>query len=442
MNELNKLKTMAEHQSILFIESDRALQKNFGIYLKKTFKNFYQAYDGADGLKQFCQKAPDIVLTNLELDKIDAIEMLADIKEENEDVIIISLSGNCDNYELLHNLDMGITSMLLKPINFSQLANILIDVLPQPEILQKKETPKTIIQPNTTVKKETAKTQVKEKKELKVQPKIVKEQKVEKSLKKEEVPKAKVAIKKEKATIKKDSPIKKEKKSIEETCMEDIQALVKAKEKVRFLNSYKGIDIHDKGEIVKVNKDNFEVKVSITQIVCAKYERHCIIKVEKTDKYIFAQLIKIDLKNSTLTLNNPKYIPYKQRDSSTTRVVVDKSFKASIFYKNKHVDFKASNVSFNSAAFYTKEIALAIEVGTSFDVTLGFDLESPNKMTNDKQFTKIFARAEVIRVDPKDEGINIIVKLEVKKSGQNTFKKYIKQRENEIRKEIRVRTRI
>jgi len=443
MTDLNKLKEVANDKSILYIDGDKVLQKNFSVYFQKTFKLFFQAFDAKEGLEVFKKNKPDIVITELDLDVIDAIEMLTDIKDIDEKVIIISLSKeDSENYELLQNLDMGLNKILLKPVNFANLASTIIDILPKPQ--KKKITPKkTIPKPTTIIQPKPTKTKTTNTiKKDPIQTKPTKKEPVEKVEKidlKKIKPKEKSDLKKiDKKQVQ--APQAKKQKTIE-SCMDDIKELCDEKTTVMVLNAYKGISIQNSAELISCDNKTLKAKVSIAQILSIKYENHAVFYIDKIKKHILAELLSIDIKNSTVKFKNPRYIPYKQRNKTYSRILVDKSFKASMYLNNTHVDFVPSYVSFNSAVFYTDNISLAIEVGSGFDITLGFDLIGPNKMISERKFTKIFAHGEVIRVDPYKEGINIIIKLDVKKAGQNVFKKYLQQRELEIVKELKKRLR-
>lgn len=413
MSDLNKLRDKASQKTILYIDSDKALQKNFGIYLNKTFKSLYQAYDGLDGLKQFKAKKPDIIVTDLELDNLDAIEMIVDIQDCSDDVIIITVSKSCENYDLLQTLDMGLDAMILKPISFAQLIIKMLEILPEP--------PKPKIIPKKEIQK----------------PKSV-EKKVEKEIEKpvEKKPEVKTIITKEvkKETIKTKEPI--------QSCIDDIKKLITNKSEVVFINAYKGITIQNKGELLNCIANTLKVKATIPQLIALKYEKHTVIEVNKSNSYILADLVNIDLKTSMATLQSPRYIEYKERDKLSSRILSDKSFKASIYHNNIHIDFTTTFISYGSAVFYIKELDFSMQVGTTFDVTLGFELNSPSSMIKEKKFTKIFSKGKVLRIDSLSHGMNIVVALDIQKSGQSTFRKYLQQREMEIIHELKKRLRV
>ena len=130
MSDLIKLQSIASTRSLLYIDGDKTTQRSYSVHFKKAFKNFYQAFDGEEGLALFEKHKPDVVILNLELDKKDAVELISEITDINKNVIIVAITQECKNYDLLQTLDMGLAKTLLKPVEFTQIAHLLISLLP------------------------------------------------------------------------------------------------------------------------------------------------------------------------------------------------------------------------------------------------------------------------------------------------------------------------
>jgi len=392
MSDLIKLQRIASVRSLLYIDGDKTTQRSCSVYFKKAFKNFYQAFDGEEGLALFKKHKPDVVILNLELDKKDAIELISEITDINKNVIIVAITQECKNYDLLQTLDMGLAKTLLKPVEFTQIAHLLISLLP-----------------STPSKPKPATKQV---------------ERLE--TKKMETPKKVVA----KPRVKTDL----------ELCLDLIKQLQQKQTLVEFINSYKGVMVLHSGVIEKVQGNSFYVKVNIAQALAAKSEKQILIKTID-NKYIHAQLLGVNLKTTTLEFVNPRILQYKQRGKEYSRIMADKSFKASIYYNKKHIDFAASYISFHSVVLFTQDKDIDIKVGAITDITLGFDISGPNAIIKDKKFTKVFAKCEVIRVEEKKDGYQIVVLLNVSKAGERTFKKYLTDRESEIIYEFKSKIR-
>ena len=391
MSDLIKLQSIASTRSLLYIDGDKTTQRSYSVHFKKAFKNFYQAFDGEEGLALFEKHKPDVVILNLELDKKDAVELISEITDINKNVIIVAITQECKNYDLLQTLDMGLAKTLLKPVEFTQIAHLLISLLP-----------------STPSKPKPATEQVENRLETK----------------KMETPKKVVA----KPRVKTDL----------ELCLDLIKQLQQKQTLIEFINSYKGVMVLHSGVIEKVQGNSFYVKVNIAQALAAKSEKQILIKTID-NKYIHAQLLGVNLKTTTLEFVNPRILQYKQRGKEYSRIMADKSFKASIYYNKKHIDFAASYISFHSVVLFTQDKDIDIKVGAITDITLGFDISGPNAIIKDKKFTKVFAKCEVIRVEEKKDGYQIVVLLNVSKAGERTLKKYLTDLESEITYEFQSR---
>ncbi|MCK5110401.1 MAG: response regulator [Arcobacteraceae bacterium] len=126
IDNLHKLQILTKNLSLLYVENSVFLQKQISRFLDKIFGKIYQAYDGEDGLEQFNEFMPDIVLTDLTMPNKDGVEMIVDIKNINPNAKIIVLSAPNDDLELLQTIDLDIIGFLLKPLDIDKLINTLL----------------------------------------------------------------------------------------------------------------------------------------------------------------------------------------------------------------------------------------------------------------------------------------------------------------------------
>jgi len=126
VEELKQLRKLARGLSILYIENDTVLQNQVGTFLTKLFDTCYQAFDGQDGLNQYLEYQPDIILTSLVLPKKDGVELVIDIKGEDENAKIIIFSVENEDLQFLQTIDMGIVDFVLKPFEINKLFDSLL----------------------------------------------------------------------------------------------------------------------------------------------------------------------------------------------------------------------------------------------------------------------------------------------------------------------------
>jgi DNA-binding response OmpR family regulator len=431
MSDLIQLQKIGSDKQLLYVDSDKKLQRSFGVYLNKTFQKVHQAYDLKQGIELFKRYKPQVVIVELDFEQPSALELLDDIKNSSSKTIIITLSEQNETYELLQHLDMGISQMLLKPITFAKLASILTKLVP---ITVVKKKPPVAPKPNPPKPKVQAVQQPKELPKLKEDQKQQSLQKSESQPQVEPKVQEKVDMKSSKKTVTQVSQTPP--KTQKELCLELIEKLEKKKELVEVLNNYKGIMIRNYANIVRSNSEYFVIQAAPTQIIAAKFEKFVVLKTEQ-NQYIHATLKQLDIKSGSLILSNPYFLEYKQRDINYNRFKTDSSCKASVYLEKHRVDFVVDYLSFRSAELITTNTNLPFHVEDYFDLTLGFDLGGPNKMIQEKKFTKVFAKCEVIRIDHSSTNLKVVVLMQVNKADERTLLRYLHQREEEITQEFK-----
>ena len=114
--------------TLLYVEDDNDTQEQMKMLLEDSVKEFYQAYDGEEGLKVFREKQPDIVLTDINMPLLDGLSMASKIKDIDKDQPIMLMSAFDDKKHLLKAIEIRIDAFVTKPINMNILENSLIDI--------------------------------------------------------------------------------------------------------------------------------------------------------------------------------------------------------------------------------------------------------------------------------------------------------------------------
>lgn len=107
---------MCSMKRILFIEDEAALQKTFGDILKSEGFEVISALDGETGLNLAKKEKPDLVLLDLILPKIHGLDVLREMKQnENTKNIPVIVLTNVESIEEIDKaLELGATTYLVK----------------------------------------------------------------------------------------------------------------------------------------------------------------------------------------------------------------------------------------------------------------------------------------------------------------------------------------
>jgi len=125
--------------SLLYVEDDALLREQYVPFFQLFFHDVYKAKDGKEALCYYKNHNPDIVILDINIPKINGLEVAKKIRQENEDVILIMLTAHSDKEKLLDAIELKLTKYLIKPIRTFEFENILTNVIEKLAKKKKKE---------------------------------------------------------------------------------------------------------------------------------------------------------------------------------------------------------------------------------------------------------------------------------------------------------------
>ncbi|MFK5894912.1 MAG: response regulator [Pseudomonadota bacterium] len=139
MSQLKQLKESAETITLLYVEDEPALRESVSRYLNKIFKHMDVAENGEQGLSLYQRNKYDIVITDIEMPKLNGIEMSKKIKDINprQDILITSAYTNPEYF--VEAIKVGVTGYIIKPIDFSQVNQLLTNTITKIKVFQENE---------------------------------------------------------------------------------------------------------------------------------------------------------------------------------------------------------------------------------------------------------------------------------------------------------------
>jgi len=215
--------------------------------------------------------------------------------------------------------------------------------------------------------------------------------------------------------------------------LEILKKAFQNKEQLSCISNYKGLFLKNNAILVQINTNRIFLKVTKAQLIAAQYEKQIIILFE--GQYILSEVSEINIQNSVLELVKQQSINYKQRDKLHKRIAVGDSFRTSLMYNKTQQELIPLDTSYKYIALSSKSV-LNIKKNSTVELTIGFEINGPISSINEKKFTKIFATGKVIRIDSDGEKQKFVIELDIKKAGQNVFKKYLQEREIDIIQEF------
>ena len=114
-----------KNKTLLYAEDEINVQNQYATYFKNIFKSVYVANDGKEALLMFKQEKPDIVVLDINMPKINGIDLTKEIKQLNSKVPIILLTARSDKDTLKKAIELQLLTYLEKPVSRMDLKNAL-----------------------------------------------------------------------------------------------------------------------------------------------------------------------------------------------------------------------------------------------------------------------------------------------------------------------------
>ncbi len=123
------MKDSANTYTILFVEDEIEIRKNYVTYLTMFFKEVYEASDGEEAYKIYEEKKPDILVLDINIPKLSGLELLKKIRQDDTRTKAIMLTAHSDTKLLLEAVELKLTKYLIKPISRKELKDSLTLVI-------------------------------------------------------------------------------------------------------------------------------------------------------------------------------------------------------------------------------------------------------------------------------------------------------------------------
>ncbi|HIP62245.1 MAG TPA: response regulator transcription factor, partial [Sulfurovum sp.] len=112
-------------KSVLYIEDELDVLKNISTLLSNFFGDFHTASDGVRALEIFNKEPIDLLLVDIELPKMNGIELIKHIRKTDKDVPIIVISAYTKTDYLLESVELGLNKYIVKPLTSKKIHELL-----------------------------------------------------------------------------------------------------------------------------------------------------------------------------------------------------------------------------------------------------------------------------------------------------------------------------
>lgn len=127
--DLKQLASMSKNLKILYIEDDDIARSTTLKLLNNFFTDITIAVDGLDGFDKFLLNKFDLILSDINMPKLNGIEMLKLIREKDSTIPVLLLSAYNDTQYFMQAIELNIDGYIIKPISQEQFTNVIFKIV-------------------------------------------------------------------------------------------------------------------------------------------------------------------------------------------------------------------------------------------------------------------------------------------------------------------------
>jgi len=107
---------MLRNYSLLYVEDDNEMQEYMKDLIEDEVKEFYQSFNGEEGLAAFQKYNPDIIISDINMPIMDGFDMAEKIKFIDHDQVILFFTTLTDIKDIQRAIDIHINGFINKPL--------------------------------------------------------------------------------------------------------------------------------------------------------------------------------------------------------------------------------------------------------------------------------------------------------------------------------------
>jgi len=118
-----------KNYTILYIEDDEGVRTINSRFLTRMFHKLYEAKDGEEGFSLYQKHNPDIILTDIQMPKMDGITLSKKIRERDNTTKIIISTAFSDKKYLMEAVELKLEKYIIKPLTSRNLIPTITKVI-------------------------------------------------------------------------------------------------------------------------------------------------------------------------------------------------------------------------------------------------------------------------------------------------------------------------
>jgi len=117
--------------AVLIVDDEATLARNLATYLERQGYEVFVAESGEDGLKQFAEVRPDVVLLDYNLPGLSGLEVLQRLREGDTPVPVVMMTGFGGIEVAVEAMKLGAADYVTKPVSLAEMKLLIERLLNQ-----------------------------------------------------------------------------------------------------------------------------------------------------------------------------------------------------------------------------------------------------------------------------------------------------------------------
>lgn len=130
MNQrISQLIELSQDLTLLYVEDHKETRDEILELFNSFFKTIIVAVDGEEGIERYNSNKIDLIITDINMPKMDGLTMVENIKKSNPNIPIIVFSAYEDSKNLKRAIELNVDGFLPKPIDFEKYLETLTKIV-------------------------------------------------------------------------------------------------------------------------------------------------------------------------------------------------------------------------------------------------------------------------------------------------------------------------
>lgn len=127
MLQIKKELTFLNELNVLYVEDNKFIQEELEFFLSGKVKKLFIASNGEEGLETFKNNQIDLIITDIQMPKMNGLEMSYAIREIDKEAKIIITTAFNDTEYLMEAIKLNLGNYITKPLDLNYLIKIMIE---------------------------------------------------------------------------------------------------------------------------------------------------------------------------------------------------------------------------------------------------------------------------------------------------------------------------